>query len=88
MHEIKKLEFLQINEKLSIFPTTPPNTRKNKISIFKTFKLMIVLSTPTPIKHHNNKPFMEILYPKCDKNKCQILKLQNENETKNKYISI
>jgi hypothetical protein len=32
---------------------------------------------------------MENLNPKCDKNKykkCQILKLQNENETKNKKI--
>jgi hypothetical protein len=34
---------------------------------------------------------MENLNPKCDKNiynKCQILKLQNENETKNKNLSM
>jgi hypothetical protein len=34
---------------------------------------------------------MENLNPKCDKNKyknCQILKLQNENEAKNKNISM
>jgi len=52
---------------------------------------MIVLSTHTPIKHHNNTPFMENLNPKCDKKKykeCQIFKLQNENETKNKNLSI
>jgi hypothetical protein len=33
---------------------------------------------------------MENLNPKCNKNKykkCQILKLQNENETKNKNLS-
>jgi hypothetical protein len=45
----------------------------------------------TPIKHHNNTPLMESLNPKCDKNKykkCQILKLQNENETKNKNLSM
>ncbi len=46
----------------------------------KTKKIwMIVLSTHTSIKHHNNTPFMENLNPKCDKNKykkCQILKLQ------------
>ncbi len=48
---------------------------------------MIIILTGTPIKHHNNTPFMENLNPKCDKNiykKCQIFKLQNENETKNK----
>jgi intein-encoded DNA endonuclease-like protein len=52
---------------------------------------MIVLSTCTPIKHHNNTPFMENLNPKCDKNKYkkyQILKLfQNENEIKNKIFT-
>ncbi len=44
------------------------------------------LSTCTPIKHHNKTPFMENLNSKCDKKKknCQIFKLQNENETKNK----
>ncbi len=45
---------------------------------------MIVLSTFTPIKHHNNTPFLEIkpkMRPKKKKH-CQILKLQNENETK------
>jgi hypothetical protein len=50
----------------------------------------IVLSTHTPIKHHNNTPFMENSNPKCDKNKykkCQIFKLENENETKNKFFS-
>jgi len=50
---------------------------------------MIVLSTHTPIKHHNNTPFMENLNPKCNKKKYkkyQILKLQNENETKNKIL--
>jgi hypothetical protein len=50
---------------------------------------MIVLSTCTPIKHHNNTPFIENLNPKCDKNKhkkCQILKFQNENETKKKIF--
>jgi hypothetical protein len=56
----------------------------------KTRKIwMIVLSTRTPIKHHNNTPSMENLNPKCDKNKykkCQILKLQYENETKNKNL--
>jgi hypothetical protein len=39
---------------------------------------MIVLSTCTLIKHHNNTPFMENLNPKGDKNKYkkrQILKL-------------
>jgi hypothetical protein len=49
------------------------------------------LSTCTPIKHHNKTPFMENLNPKCDKNNyntCQILKLQNENETKNKKLSM
>jgi hypothetical protein len=48
---------------------------------------MIIIFTHTPIKHHNNTRFMENLNPKCDKNiykKCQIFKLQNENETKNK----
>ncbi len=52
---------------------------------------MIVLSTRTPIKHHNNTPFMENLNPKCNKTKykeCQILKLQNENGTKNKNLFI
>ncbi len=47
---------------------------------------MIDLFTCTPIKHHNNTPFMENLNPKCDKNKykkCQIVELQNENQTKN-----
>jgi hypothetical protein len=37
-----------------------------------------------------NKKFIENLNPKCDENKYknhQILKLQNENETKNKNIS-
>jgi hypothetical protein len=50
---------------------------------------MIVVSTRTPIKHRNNTPFMKILNPKCDENKykkCQILKLQNENETKKKVF--
>jgi hypothetical protein len=45
--------------------------------------------THTPIKHHNKTPFMENSNPKCDKNKyknCQIFKLQNENETKNKIF--
>jgi len=52
---------------------------------------MIILSTCIPIKHHNNTPFMENVNKKCDKNKykkCQILKLQNENETKNKNLSV
>jgi len=51
----------------------------------------IVLSTRTPIKHHNNTPFVENLNPKCDKNKykkCQILKFQNKNETKDKNLSM
>jgi hypothetical protein len=49
------------------------------------------LSTSTPIKHHNKTPFMENLNPKCDKkNKknCQILNFQNENEIKNKNLSM
>jgi hypothetical protein len=52
---------------------------------------MIFLSTHTPIKHHNLTSFMENLNSKCDKNKyknCEIFKLQNENETKNKNISM
>jgi hypothetical protein len=60
------------------------NTKTKKI-------LMIVLLTSTPIKHHNNTPFNENLNPKCNKNKyrkCQILKLQNGNETKNKNLSM
>jgi len=50
---------------------------------------MIFLSTRTPIKQHNKTSFMENLNPKCDKNKyenCQILKFQNENETKKKNL--
>ncbi len=42
-------------------------------------------------QHHNNTPFMGNLNPKCNKNKykkCQILKLQIENETKNKNLSM
>ncbi len=52
---------------------------------------MIVLSTRTPIKHHNNTPFMENLNPKHDKKnykKCQILKFQNENETPKKAFHV
>jgi hypothetical protein len=52
---------------------------------------MIFESTRTPIKHHNKTSFMENLNPKCDKKKyknCQVFKLQNENETKNKNLSI
>jgi hypothetical protein len=55
------------------------------------FFWIIVLFTRKPIKHHNNTPFMENLNPKCDKKnytKCQILKFQNENETKNKNLSM
>jgi hypothetical protein len=50
---------------------------------------MIGISTHTPIKH-NNTPFMENLNPKCNKKnkKCQILKLQNENEIEAKNLSI
>jgi hypothetical protein len=54
-------------------------------------KLNDFFSTHTPIKHHNKTPFMENLNPKCDKNKyknCQILKPQNENEIKNKNLSM
>jgi len=59
------------------------------ISIPRQKNLNDILSIRTPIKHHNNTPFMENLNPKCNKKrekKCQILKLQNENETKNKNL--
>jgi hypothetical protein len=49
------------------------------------------LSTCIAMKHHNKTFFMENLNPKCDKNKyknSQIIKLQNENETKNKSLSM
>jgi hypothetical protein len=52
---------------------------------------MIFLSTCTPIKHQNKTSFMENINPKCDKNKyknCQVFKLQNENETKIKNLSM
>ncbi len=64
----------------------PKYQEKNKKIIWKIF-----LSTRTPIKHHNKTLFMENLNPKCDKKKyknCQILKLQNENETNNKNLSM
>jgi hypothetical protein len=41
------------------------------------------------MKHHKKTPFMENLNPTCYENKYkifQILKLQNENETKNKIF--
>ncbi len=47
--------------------------------------------THIPIKYHNKTPFTDNLNPNYDKNKyksCQILKLQNENETKNKNPSM
>ncbi len=41
------------------------------------FFWMIVLYTHTPIKHHNNTPFMENQNPKCDKNKYKNAKFSN-----------
>jgi hypothetical protein len=40
---------------------------------------MIVLSIHAPIKHHNNKLFMENLNPKCDKIK---IKMPNPQTSK------
>jgi hypothetical protein len=54
-------------------------------------KLNDFLSTCTLIKHHNKTTFMENLNPKCDENKYKnykILKPQNENEIKNKNLSM
>ncbi len=50
---------------------------------------MMFLFTCIPIKYHNQTPFMENLNPNCDKSKNTLnFKLQNENETKNKNLSM
>ncbi len=48
----------------------------------------IILSTCTPIKHHNNTPFMENLNPKCNNFflNAKFSNFKNENETKNKIF--